>query len=51
MVQINGEVTGLRELAANSSKLKKSFAGSTLRTALRNGAKPVRTRARNIVAR
>ena len=49
MVQINGEVTGLRELAANSSKLKKSFAGSTLRTALRNGAKPVRTRARNIV--
>ena len=26
MVQINGEVTGLRELAANSSKLKKSFA-------------------------
>ena len=49
MVQINGNVTGLRELAANSSKLKKSFAGSTLRTALRNAAKPVRTRARNIV--
>ena len=46
MVQINGRVEGLRELAKNSDKLRKSFGRSTLRTALRNGAKPVRVRAR-----
>ena len=35
MVQINSEITGLRELARNSDKLKKSFATSTIRTAIR----------------
>ena len=49
MVQITGRIEGLPELARNAAKLKKSFASSTLRTALRNAAKPVRTRARNTV--
>ena len=35
MVQISSEITGLRELARNSDKLKKSFGTSTLRPALR----------------
>ena len=34
----------------NADQLKKSFAGSTLRTALRNAAKPVRTLAKANVA-
>ena len=46
MVQINSEITGLKELAKNSDKLSKSFARTTLRTALRNAAKPVRREAR-----
>ncbi len=41
MVAINSEITGLRELVKNSDKLKKSFAGSALRTALRNAGNPV----------
>ena len=41
MVAISSEIKGLPELAKNSAKLKKSFARSTLRTALRNAAKPV----------
>ena len=47
MVQINGRIEGLRELDKNAAKLKKSFASSTLRTALRNAGKPVRTRAKD----
>ena len=46
MVQINSEITGLRELAKNSDKLRKSFSSSTLRTALRGGAAVVRKLAR-----
>ena len=41
MVEVGSDIKGLKELAKNSGKLKKSFAGTTLRTALRNGAKPV----------
>ena len=47
---INGRVEGLKELARNSNKLKASFAQSTLRTALRNAAKPVRVNAKQGVA-
>ena len=50
MVAINSEITGLRELAAKSDKLKKSFAKSTLRTALRNAGNPVLKHARAHVA-
>lgn len=46
MIGVGGQIEGLEELARNSSKLRKSFLGSTLRTALRNGVKPVRTLAR-----
>ena len=46
MVMINGRVEGLKELARNSNKLKASFARSTLRTALRGAAAPVRKEAR-----
>ena len=41
MVEVNHEIVGLRELAKNIDKLKPAFARSTLRTALRNAAKPV----------
>lgn len=41
MVDINVEITGLRELARNKSKLQKSFARTTLRSALTAAAKPV----------
>ena len=47
MVAVSGNITGLKELAKNSAKLKKSFAASTLRTALRNAAAPVRKDARD----
>ena len=50
MVEVGSEIKGLKELAKNSDKLKKSFASSTLRTALRNGAKPVLRRAKAKVA-
>ena len=50
MVEIGGRIEGLEELAKNAGKLKKSFASSTLRTALRNAAKPVRVLARAKVA-
>ena len=50
MVEVGSEIKGLKELAKNSDKLKKSFAGTTLRTALRNAAQPVRRRARAKVA-
>ena len=46
MVEVGSEIKGLKELAKNSDKLKKNFAGTTLRTALRNAAQPVRRRAR-----
>ena len=46
MVEVNGEIKGLKELAKNSDKLSKSFARTTLRTALRNAARPVRNKAR-----
>ena len=42
MVEIGSEITNLKELSRNVKSLKKSFATSTLRTALRNGnAAPV----------
>lgn len=41
MVQVNHEIRGLDQLAKNIDKLKPAFARSTLRTALRNAAKPV----------
>ena len=46
MVEVGSDIKGLKELAKNSGKLKKSFASTTLRTALRNAAQPVRRRAR-----
>ena len=46
MVMLNGRVEGLKELARNADKLKASFARTTLRTALRNAAAPVRKEAR-----
>ena len=50
MVQIGVEITGLKELSRNVGQLSKSFSRTTLRTALRNAAKPVRTRAKANVA-
>ena len=50
MVEINSDIQGLKELAKNVDKLSKSFARTTLRTALRNAAKPVRQEARALVA-
>ena len=50
MVEVGSDIKGLKELAKNSDKLKKSFASTTLRTALRNAAQPVRRRARAQVA-
>ena len=47
MVQIGGEIEGFKQLAANAGKLRKSFLTSTLRTALRNAAAPVRKFARD----
>ena len=38
MVEVGSDIKGLKDLAKNSGKLKKSFAGTTLRTALRNAA-------------
>ena len=49
MVAITSEITGLRELANNKNKLKKSFSGSTLRTALRAAGAPVLKNAKDIV--
>ena len=49
MVVVNSEITGLKELSKNSDKLKKSFAKSTLRTALRNAGKPVLKEAKALV--
>ena len=52
MVEVNHEIVGLRELAKNIDKLKPAFARSTLRTALRNAAKPVAVDAKaNVVVR
>ena len=50
MVEINSDIQGLKELSKNVDKLSKSFARTTLRTALRNAAKPVRQEARALVA-
>ena len=50
MVMLDVKIEGLKELSLNVDQLKKSFAGSTLRTALRNAAKPVRTLAKANVA-
>ena len=46
MVEVGSDIKGLKDLAKNADNLKKSFAGTTLRTALRNGAKPVRDKAK-----
>ena len=46
MVEVSHEIKGLKDLAKNSDKLKKNFASTTLRTALRNAAQPVRNKAR-----
>lgn len=51
MVEVGGEIKGLDKLAKNADKLSKSFGRTTLRTALRNAAKPVRQKARAIVPR
>ena len=45
-VDIQFKISGLKELANNRAKLSRSFERSTLRTALRNAAAPVRKRAR-----
>ena len=49
MVEINSKIEGLEQLGKNIDKLSKSFARTTLRTALRNAAKPVRDLARDKV--
>ena len=41
MPEVEIEIKGLKELAKNIDSLGKNFARSTLRTALRGGAKPV----------
>ena len=46
---VNTEITGLKELRKNVDGLKKSFARTTLRTALRNAAKPVVKEAKALV--
>ena len=46
MVAVASDIKGLKDLAKNSDKLKKNFASTTLRTALRNAAAPVRRKAR-----
>ena len=46
MPDIQFEIKGLEQLAKNRKLLKKSFERNTLRTALRNAAKPVVTRAK-----
>ena len=51
MVEVGGDIKGLKELAKNSEKLSKSFSRTTLRTALRNAARPVREKARAKVPR
>ena len=51
MVEVGSDIKGLKELAKNSDKLKKSFRRYHLRTALRNAAQPVRRRARAKVPR
>ena len=45
MPEVGFNIKGLEELAKNRKALSKSFAGSTLRTALRNAGKPVLKRA------
>ena len=47
MVEINHKIEGLEQLGKDIDKLSKSFARTTLRTALRNAAKPVRDLARD----
>ena len=49
MVEINSNIQGLKELSKDIDKLSKSFQRATLRTALRNAAKPVRQLARDKV--
>ena len=49
MPEVSFEIKGLKELAANRSKLSKSFEKSMLRTGLRNAAKPVVKRAKENV--
>ena len=51
MPEVSFKITGLKELAANRSKLSKSLEKSMLRTALRNAAKPVVKRAKENVLR
>lgn len=46
MPEIEYEIKGLKEMAKNLDSLGKNFARSTLRTALRNAAKPVVKRAK-----
>ena len=41
MVEISTEIRGIKELARDIDKLSASFGRTTLRTALRNGGKPV----------
>ena len=50
MVMLDVKIEGLKELSVNVDQLKASFSRTTLRTALRNAAKPVRTRAKAGVA-
>ena len=49
MPEVAVSIEGLRELQRNVDKLSRSFAQSTLRTALRNAASPVRKTAREII--
>ena len=46
---VDFEIEGLKELAKNADKLRRSFTTSTLRTALRGAAKPVLRRAKATV--
>ena len=46
MPELEIEIKGIKELAKNIDSLGKNFARSTLRTALRNAAKPVVGRAK-----
>lgn len=47
MPEVSLNIEGVRELQRNVDKLSRSFSKSTLRTALRNAAAPVRKEARS----
>ena len=49
MTSVTTKIEGLEELAKKSNLLKRSFGTTTLRTALRNAAKPVLQRAKEKV--